>query len=87
MQHLHKHLRLFEDDELEIRVTGPAHVFLMDEDNYRSYREGEDFDYYGGLVRRTPLRMRAPRAGPWHLVVEQAEPGRPLDVVVQLIQG
>lgn len=87
MQHLHKHLRLFEDDELELRITGAAHVFLMDDDNYRYYREGEEYDYYGGLVRRSPLRLKAPYAGAWHLVIEQAEHGKPLDVVVQIIQG
>jgi hypothetical protein len=59
----------------------------MDDDNYRLYRQGEEFDYYGGLSSGRQVSLRVPYAGQWHLVVEQAQPGRGLDVVVQIIQG
>ncbi len=35
------------------------------------YRNGPPHRYYGGRAIKTPLLIRAPRVGEWHLVVDR----------------
>jgi hypothetical protein len=43
---------------------------LMDDLNFSSYRHGSSFRYHGGHAKRSPVRLAAPRAGRWHVVVD-----------------
>ena len=85
MAHLHKTLNLAVGDELRIGLTAAAHVYLMDGENYAAYQEGEEFEYYGETVRRSPYRIGAPGPGVWHLVIEQVDPAESLNVAVELV--
>jgi hypothetical protein len=59
----------------------------MDDENYRLYQGGEEYDYFGDLVKRSPYSIDAPAAGYWHLVIEPLVEGVPLTVAVQKIEG
>ncbi len=84
-KHLHKTLNLTTEDEIRIGLTAAAHVYLLDEENYGLYLDEQEFEYYGETVHRSPYRIKAPRAGVWHLVVEQADPEDSLNVAVEIV--
>jgi hypothetical protein len=49
-----------------------ANVRLMDTSNFSSYRNGRRYRCIGGLAKRSPVRLRIPRSGRWHVVVDMA---------------
>jgi hypothetical protein len=58
-------------DVVEVTLSGnAANVRLFDTPNFQRYRRGEDHRLYGGLAKRSPVRLQVPRSGHWHLVVD-----------------
>jgi hypothetical protein len=49
-----------------------ANVLLLDASNYRIYSasRGGRFTYYGGLVKRSPVRIPVPSTGHWYLAID-----------------
>ena len=70
MEHLHQELDLGPNDVVEVTLDHPANVILLDPANYLAYQQKQPYRYYGGHATQTPFRIRAPRAGKWHLVVD-----------------
>lgn len=85
MNHLHKYLSLNRNDMLKIHLSSPAHVMLLDDENYTLYKDEKEYDFYGKLAKRSPFAIKAPYAGSWHLVIEQADSRQDLSVNVQII--
>ena len=85
MNHLHKYLSLSEGDTLKIHLSNPAHVMLLDDNNYSLYKDEEEYDFYGKLAKQSPCMIRAPYAGSWHLVIEQENSRQDLSVNVQIM--
>lgn len=75
MNHLHAPFTLREGDALRVRSDVPSRIMLMDFRNYRLYRRGDDFEYYGSPRQRSRARIVPPKSGRWHLVVEPSVPG------------
>ena len=42
----------------------------MDQSNFNNYKAGRRHRYHGGLVRKSPFRVRVPRSGSWHVTVD-----------------
>lgn len=57
-------------DVLEATLSAGANVRLLDSSNFQRYRRGQKHQYYGGLARRSPVRLSIPRSGHWHAVVD-----------------
>lgn len=70
MNYLHYDLDLGADDAVEVELDKQANVRLLDEANFMLYKSGSPHRYYGGLAERSPLQLKAPRAGRWHLVID-----------------
>lgn len=68
--YLHYEFDLTQDDVVEVTLDKQANVRLLDPVNYENYRKGSEHRYYGGLAKESPLRLSAPRAGHWHLVID-----------------
>lgn len=47
-----------------------ANVRLLDSTNFNSYRQGRQHRYYGGLAKRSPVRLAVPHDGRWHVTVD-----------------
>lgn len=47
-----------------------ANVRLLDSSNFSSYRAGRRHRYFGGLAQRSPVHLRVPRDGHWHVTVD-----------------
>lgn len=70
MNFLHYDLQLDPGDVVEVTLDRQANVRLLDEINFSKYKRGEKHTYYGGLAVKSPVRLAAPRAGHWHLVID-----------------
>ncbi|MDP8904447.1 MAG: DUF1883 domain-containing protein [Chloroflexota bacterium] len=73
---------------VEVTLKGQAqNVELLDSSNFSAFKGGRNHRYYGGLVSRSPHRVRVPRAGHWYVVVHLGGyPGR-LNAGVRVLPG
>ena len=56
---------------VEVTLKGSAtNVRLMDQSNFNNYKAGRRHRYNGGLARKSPVRLRVPRSGTWHVTVD-----------------
>lgn len=70
MNYLHYEFDLAADDVVEVTLDKQANVLLLDASNFASYRSRRQYRYYGGLAKSSPVRLAAPHAGHWHVVVD-----------------
>ena len=57
-------------DTVEVTLGTAANVRLLDSFNFNIYRQGGQYNFYGGYVTRSPYSVRVPTAGNWHLVID-----------------
>lgn len=70
MNYLHYDLQLGDRDMVVVTLDKRANVQLLDDGNFSNYQRGQSFRYYGGLAKESPVRLRPPHAGHWHLTVD-----------------
>lgn len=70
MNYLHYELDVGTNNTIQVTLDKQANVKLMDGINYQNYRSGQRYKYYGGLTRKSPVNLRAPHQGHWHLVID-----------------
>ncbi len=70
MNYLHYDLHLEVGEAIDVTLDKQANVRLLDESNYQKYKRGDKHSYHGGLAKRSPVHLKPPRAGHWHLVVD-----------------
>jgi hypothetical protein len=51
-----------------VRMLERANVLLMDQSNFLRYQRQEQFSYYGGQALTSPVRLKVPSPGHWHVV-------------------
>lgn len=54
---------------VEVQLTHAADVFLVDSSNFRKYKSGQSFKYFGGHYTRTPVHISVEGSGRWYLIV------------------
>jgi hypothetical protein len=87
MNYLHYDLQLGPNDVVEVTLDKQANVRLLDGANYSRYRRGERHSYYGGLAEASPVRLAAPHAGQWHLVIDLGGYSGTVKASVRTIKG
>lgn len=70
MNFLHYDLQLNNDDVVEVTLDKQANVRLLDDLNFGQYKRGQRHSYFGGLAKVSPVKLRPPHSGRWHLVVD-----------------
>jgi len=70
MNYLHYEFDLSSGGVVEVTLDKQANVRLLDAANYARYRKGAQHRYYGGLAKESPVRISAPHAGHWHVVID-----------------
>jgi len=70
MEHLLYSVHVGSDEFVQVKLDKQANVFLVDNDNYEKYRNREDFQYYGGMAKKSPASLKPPSPGHWRLVVD-----------------
>ena len=58
-------------ETVEVTLSGSAaNVRLMDSSSFSSYKNGRSHRYYGGLAKRSPIRLQIPNSGHWYVTVD-----------------
>lgn len=58
---------------VEITLSGSAaNVRLMNSSNFSNFQYGREHHYYGGLAKRSPVRLPIPNSGNWHVTVDMS---------------
>jgi len=71
MRFLHSEVTTELGDAIIVSLSGTeANVMVMDDSNFRNYRSGGSFNYYGGHYRRSPAIIRPPSSGRWNVVID-----------------
>lgn len=55
---------------IQVVLDSQAYVRLMDYSNYISYLDGRQYNYYGGLVKVSPYKLKPPFLSNWHLIID-----------------
>lgn len=56
---------------VEVTLQGSAaNVRLMSSSNFNSYKAGRQHRYYGGLAKRSPVRLQVPSSGIWQVAID-----------------
>ena len=87
MNYLHYDFDLTEGDIVEVTLDKQANVRLLDAANFSKYRSGEQHRYYGGLAKESPVRIRAPHAGHWHVVIDLGGYAGTVGASARVLQG
>lgn len=87
MNYLHQEFDAGPDDIVEVTLDHPANVLLLNTPNYHDYRAGRPYRYYGGHFKISPVRLRPPRDGRWHLVVDLGGMAGAVRAAVRVLSG
>jgi hypothetical protein len=55
-------------DVWRVELSAGANVFLVDSSNFQAFKNGQNFRYRGGLIKRTPHDFVIPSSGHWYIV-------------------
>lgn len=53
-----------------VAVRERANVLLLDDSNFARYQRQQQFSYHGGQALASPVRLRVPSPGHWHVVLD-----------------
>lgn len=71
---------------IEVTISMPAYIRLVDTRNFHRYRLGRSFDYWGGIARKSPLRFKIPEDGRYCVIVDTNGIGGKVKASVQIFQ-
>ncbi|WP_439856830.1 DUF1883 domain-containing protein [Pseudomonas syringae] len=77
MKFVHQREHLNEDDLVVIECSQTCNIRLMNDANFRSFKNGGRHTYHGGAFDRFPAKIAAPSTGFWNITIDTA--GRKAD--------
>ncbi|MHB0805008.1 DUF1883 domain-containing protein [Stutzerimonas nitrititolerans] len=70
MKFIHQREHLNEDDFVIIECSQPCNIRLMNDKNFRSFRNGGSHTYHGGAFDRFPAKIKVPGTGFWNITID-----------------
>jgi hypothetical protein len=67
---LHYEVEAGPNNVIRVTLDKQANVRLLDSSNFQRYRSGEQHKYYGGLANVSPINLKPPYQGHWHVVID-----------------
>lgn len=87
MNFLHYEFDLSANDIVEVTLDKQANVRLLDGTNFSLYKSGRQHRYHGGLAKTSPIRIAAPHAGHWHVVIDLGGYAGTVRASARVLQG
>jgi len=70
MKYSYKEGNFRKGDILSIVIDRKVNVYLMDNMNFTRYKNGNGFEYYGGVANNSPYNITVPRTEHWYIVID-----------------
>jgi hypothetical protein len=70
MNFLHTDFTGGSENVVVVTLDRQANVMLLDDLAFSAYRSGRRFAYHGGWATQSPVQLRPPSHGHWHVVVD-----------------
>ncbi|MCY1284645.1 hypothetical protein D9M68_547660 [compost metagenome] len=70
MKFIHQREHLNEGDLVVIECSQPCNIRLMNDANFRSFKNGGRHSYHGGAFERFPARLTVPSSGFWNITLD-----------------
>ncbi len=87
MNFLHTDFDAYPGDVVLVTFDHQANVMLLDDHAFSAYRSGGSFEYTGGWATRSPVQLRPPSAGHWHVVVDLGGGAGRVRAGVRIVRG
>lgn len=87
MNFLHSEFDGGPNDVVIVTLDHQANVMLLDDLAFSSYQSGERFTYYGGWASASPVHLRPPSSGHWHIVVDLGGRGGEVRTGVRVVRS
>lgn len=79
MKFVHQREHLNEDDIVVIECSQRCNIRLMNDANFRAFKNGARHNYIGGHFDRFPARINVPSSGFWNITLDTVT-RRPISV-------
>lgn len=70
MKFIHQREQLNEGDWVIINCSQPCNIRLMNDANFRSFKNGGRHSYHGGAFDRFPAKLKVPISGFWNITLD-----------------
>lgn len=70
MKFIHRRETLHEGDLVIIHCSQMCNIRLMNDANFRAYKNGARHNYHGGAFDRFPAKLRVPSDGVWNITLD-----------------
>lgn len=70
MKFIHQREQLNENDIVVINCSQPCNIRLMNDANFRSFKNGGRHTYHGGAFDRFPAKITVPSGGFWNITLD-----------------
>lgn len=67
---IHSREYLNAGDSVLLNCDTQCNFRIMDDNNFRKYRSGQRFEFYGGGYRMFPASITVPRSDNWNIVID-----------------
>jgi hypothetical protein len=88
VNYLHYNVTTGPHDVIRVHLKGSAaNVLVMDDNNFRNFKSGSNYQYAGGHYTQSPAVIRPPLPGRWNVVVNLGGLAGTVNAVVQVIHA
>lgn len=70
MKFIHQREQLEEGDLVVIQCSQPCNIRLMNDANFRAFRNRGRHTYHGGAFIKFPAKIRVPSSGFWNITLD-----------------
>jgi hypothetical protein len=70
MKYIHQREHLNEDDIVVIECSQTCNIRLMNDANFRSFKNGGRHTYHGGAFDKFPAKISVPSTGFWNITID-----------------
>ena len=83
MRFLHGKAKANKGGKIRVSVSKPTRILIMNDRNYKRYKNNQTFTYYGG-PKDSDYEFNVPSTNIWHVVVEKGTYAQPIDIDVKI---
>jgi hypothetical protein len=75
-----------QGQSVEVSLNGnAANVLLLDSSNFQKYKNGRQYEYFGGHMTSSISLIPIPRAAHWHVIIDLVGHGGSVNSSVRVV--